>query len=467
MQFLIDMTILTENWWIILPAFLAFVCIIGLFAAYLRRKKAKKKESTKETRYSEEMKENIINLMERIAKIEKEFIENIPPQLKGLGEQMRNLERTVKEHKTENKPVESDTEKKSARLLNAIHLIFPQIKLLEKLEQYSQLSLTADEIGKIISEILEKTRMSPYAIDVQSGEDRKNPRGIFEEGIITQLSHKMYDIEKSMHVTVGDEKAYVVLGNVQYEKGDFIRAKDYYLKALTMNQSYSLARCNLGASLLHMNKYEEALGEFEKTLENEPYHAKAWHGKGIVLVRLDRYEEALSSFGKAVELIPNDARIWHSSGVVLANLGRYEEALKAYENAIELNPDSPDTWYNKGVTLIQLGLHEKALKAYEHNIRLKPDSYNAWYNKGLALGRLGRYEDALMAYEKAIYLKSDFTDALYNKACLHAFTGDKEKALKDLKKAILLNPDYRNTAGEDDDFRSLAEDEDFKRILNN
>jgi tetratricopeptide (TPR) repeat protein len=456
-----DITIFVENWWIVIPAFVGILAMLIIYVFY-RKQKAVSTQGERD--YREKLTRDIQALREQMKHIERESRENIILQIKSMNEQIKVLESEWKEKSSQPKPPESEDTKKSEKLQDTFYLLFPQLKLLEKLEQFKQISLTAEEVRNIVSDILEKTQIFPEKIDLQTGDDRWKKFGFFEKSICTLLSHRIYDIEKEFNMPVGDESVYVILGNLQYENGDFLRAKDYYQKALEVKPSSACAWNNLGLSLIRISKHGEALGAFEKTLELEPQDARAWHTKGIILGRLDLYEEALTAFDKALELNPHYARAWHSSGVVLGHLSRYEEALKAYENAIELEPDSPDTWHNKGVTLIQLGLHEKALKAYDRAIKLKPTP-DAWYNKGIALGRLGRYEDALKAFEIALDLKPDFSEAWYNKACLYSLKGDKTNALADLSKAIMINPACRNMAKEDEEFRNLFEDEDFKKIV--
>ncbi len=456
-----DIKMFIENWLIVIPAILSISIIIIIYILYRKNKTGLAEE---ETNYREKFKRDIQALREQIKHNEKEFQEKIMLQLKDINEQIKVLENEWKEKSLQPEPQEIENKTMSEKLNNNLYVLFPQLKLLERLENYRQISLSAEEIRSTISEILEKTQISAEKIDLYAGDDRKRKFGFFEKNICTILSHYIQDIEKELNTNVGDESIYVILGNLQFENNDFLRAKDYYQKALKINPLFTFAWNNLGFSLIRIGNNVEALGAFKKYLELEPQDVRVWHTEGIVLSRLERYEEALIAFDKALELNPHDVRTWHSSGVVLGQLGRYEEALKAYDNAIELEPDYPELWHNKGFTLIQLGLPEKALKAYERAIKLKPTP-DAWYNKGLALGRLGRYEDALTAFEMALNMKPDFPEALYNKACLYSLKGDKTNALLYLSKAIKINPECKNMAKEDGEFRNLIEDEDFKKIV--
>jgi tetratricopeptide (TPR) repeat protein len=466
-----DITLIQEYWWAGVIALTVLLATLAFYGASRSKKRSKVKEISsremKEERAQEEqLKRDMETLRQQIGKLEKELYDKTATVSKEFSEQMNVFEKGIREKIAEQKPQQPHEDaKKNEWLFDTLHMLFPQIKSLEKLEQFKQFSFTKEEAKTLVSDIVKQTRIVPQAIDSQIWNTGVKQLGFFEKGIMTLLAHRIFDIEKELGAAVGDDSVYVILGNIQYEEGEYLMARNYYEKSLKENPANPLAFYNMGVVLIQQGHYQEALKAWEKDIELDPYNGRAWYNKGIALVRLDRYEEALTALGKALEFTPHYARIWHSTGVVLAHLGRHEEALKAYENATELDYDSPDTWYNKGVSLIQLGLHEKALKAYEKTIKMRPDSVDAWYNKGIALGRLGRYEEALKAYEKTLDLNPDFADAWYTKACLYAIKGDKANALADLSKAVMINPACRETAKEDEDFRNLLEDEDFKKVI--
>jgi len=69
------------------------------------------------------------------------------------------------------------------------------------------------------------------------------------------------------------------------------------------------------------------------------YATKSWIKKGLMLHYLDRYEEALQAYDKSLELNPDAFVVWYNKGIALTDLGRDREVLQAYDRALELNPD--------------------------------------------------------------------------------------------------------------------------------
>jgi len=64
--------------------------------------------------------------------------------------------------------------------------------------------------------------------------------------------------------------------------------------------------------------------------------------RGDTLFELERYEEALRDYNRSLELSPNDPLILANRGDTLFELERYEEALCDYNRSLELEPDNPE-----------------------------------------------------------------------------------------------------------------------------
>ena len=220
----------------------------------------------------------------------------------------------------------------------------------------------------------------------------------------------------------------------------------------------------LGNLYYDLSDYNKARESFETATEIKPDFVGAWYGKGIALGELGRYEEAFKAYDEAIKIKPDYADAWAKKGVALDKLGRYEEELKAYDEAIKLKPDYADAWAIRGLALDKLGRYEEALKVFDKTIELKPDYAEAWVGKGFALDKLGRHKEAVEAYEKALKIKPDDASAWYNKACCYSLMKDKDNAIKNLSRAIELDAKYKEEAKKDEDFKSLWDDEDFKKI---
>src|SRR3972149_6910128 len=418
---------------------------------------------------------------------------------KGKGEAERKEERGFREE-VKGRLIRLETKKDGIeKRIDTLYTLYPQLKDLEKLDDFKKLNLTPDDIRKIVSEVLEATNITPEAIDVSIDERIEKRFGEFDIAIARMIAQKLDEIDNRFKKPVGSASAYLILGNIQFYKGNYPKAIESYNAAIQIKPDYSdawygkgaalgrLGRhdealkaldkaielkpdfaeiwCNKGIVLVELGRCDEALNAHEKAIELKPNLAEAWYGKGVALARLGRHDETLKVFEKALELKSDNAEAWWGKGTELARLGRHDEALKAYEKAIELKPNLAEVWYGKGLVLGELGRPDEALKALEKAIELKPNLAEVWYGKGLVLGELGRHDGALKAHEKAIELKPDFAETLYNLASVYSLKGDKENALRNLSEAIELDLKYKKDAKENKVFKKLWDDDDFKKLV--
>ncbi|MGI0002866.1 MAG: tetratricopeptide repeat protein [Nitrosopumilaceae archaeon] len=114
---------------------------------------------------------------------------------------------------------------------------------------------------------------------------------------------------------------------------------------------------NPGPGLTQLCKYEDAILNYDKTLQSDPKNIHALANKGSALSSLGRYQEAISYYDKALEIAPEYLIALNNKGNTLSSLGRYQEAISYYDKALEIAPQDPTTSNNKEVTLTFLEKH--------------------------------------------------------------------------------------------------------------
>ncbi|MCH8028372.1 MAG: tetratricopeptide repeat protein [Candidatus Dadabacteria bacterium] len=220
-----------------------------------------------------------------------------------------------------------------------------------------------------------------------------------------------------------------------------------------------------------VKKHGEAIEYMHKKAEQDLKE----RGEGIGTVSLTEeptkeVQQKLDEFGRRLEFgefigAPLTADNYITYGIDLYYKGEHEQALKAFEKALRINPDFADALNNRGSALRQLKRYEEALKAYEKAIEINPDYAEAWSNKAAALLNLKRPDEALLHSDKAVELDPKSAGAWYNRACAYSLKGEKENALPDLAKSIELDEYFKERAKEDDDFKDLWDDPEFKKLV--
>jgi tetratricopeptide (TPR) repeat protein len=87
-----------------------------------------------------------------------------------------------------------------------------------------------------------------------------------------------------------------------------------------------------GFALAKLGNIEEAIQEFDRTLEQDPDNAQAYHQKGLLLTKLGKYSDAIESYNKSIGIKPSYAPAFYDKGLALAKLGKFEMAIDAFEH---------------------------------------------------------------------------------------------------------------------------------------
>jgi len=224
-----------------------------------------------------------------------------------------------------------------------------------------------------------------------------------------------------------------------------------------------------------LKRYEEAIQSFTMAIElGRSDYYRLWDKKAELLSLMNRYEEAINAFIKLEELNKGFfyyCSIWVQKGACLEKLSRYEEALQVYDKATK---DKSTAWYYKGILCEKLNRYEEALNAFDKAIKNisipgKYDDYDnwkkAWQCKVSILEKLGRHEEARQVFDEAENLRSVEAKKWYELARESAFKGSKSDVRWRLSNAIELDTKYKDLAKKNAVFKTLWDDEDFKRIV--
>jgi tetratricopeptide (TPR) repeat protein len=96
----------------------------------------------------------------------------------------------------------------------------------------------------------------------------------------------------------------------------------------------------LGAVLAEFGRPADALMTYQHALKLGPRRWDAVYGRGSILHQLERFEEAIKQFDLCGELRPNHASTLQLCGLSLRGLSRFEEYLADSMVAHALDPDS-------------------------------------------------------------------------------------------------------------------------------
>ncbi len=238
---------------------------------------------------------------------------------------------------------------------------------------------------------------------------------------------------------------------------DYEKAKEYYEKAIQLNQNYADTYNNYALLLTYdyFKEYQIAKQYYEKAILLNPKNAEVYNNLALLLKNdyFKDYQTAKQYYEKAIKLNPKLAEAYNNLASLLQNdyFKDYQTAKLLYEKAIQLNPKDANTYYNLALLLQKdyFKDYEKAKLYFEKAIEFKQNFAEAYNNLATLLmnNYFKDYEKAKLYFEKAIKLNPKLAEAYNNLAILleKDYFKEYQIAIQYYEKAIQLNPNYPKT----------------------
>ena len=204
-------------------------------------------------------------------------------------------------------------------------------------------------------------------------------------GLLTWRQSATYrDIETLWQTTIarnpGCWMAYNNLGIALVEKGKVDEAIPQYEKSLQLHSDYAQAHYNLGNALLQKGDIDEAIAQCQEALALQPKDADAHVALGNALLAKKYVNEAISEYWQALHIQPDDSGAHYNLGNALLEKGEVADARAHYEKALELQPDIAEAHIQIGNILLQESDSQRALAEFEAALKISPHSAIAQTN---------------------------------------------------------------------------------------
>jgi protein O-mannosyl-transferase len=124
---------------------------------------------------------------------------------------------------------------------------------------------------------------------------------------------------------------------------------DFWNEMISKYQTIPEAYYSRGVVLFDEKKFDQAIPDFNKTIELNPNYVQAYINRGDIYIYSNKFEEALADFNKAIQLRPDFELGYYNRGVVFYTQKKYKEALTDYNKAIALKPDYAQAIYSRGL----------------------------------------------------------------------------------------------------------------------
>jgi tetratricopeptide (TPR) repeat protein len=166
-----------------------------------------------------------------------------------------------------------------------------------------------------------------------------------------------------------------------------------------------------GNNFFAQEAHAEAAALYEQALELDSSHAEALNNLGASLSHLGRYEEAEQDFREAIALKPNFVEAHENLGVLLRQKSHLVDSEAVLRRALKLRPNYHDARINLGLTLVLLGRLRDARACFAKVLKTSPRNVLALFGMGQIATVEGRFEEAETTYRRIIEIRPKMTNA--------------------------------------------------------
>ncbi len=146
-------------------------------------------------------------------------------------------------------------------------------------------------------------------------------------------------LKEALRIVPKDPEVLYSLANLYYRRGQFEEALNDYRLSLRYGNKAE-AHCNLGSTLYHLGRREEASDEYREAIKARPGYVNAHYNLGRVLIELGSGGEGVDELRKALKLNPSSSKARHELGKFLYQQGQRKEGIEEMNGAVDLDPSS-------------------------------------------------------------------------------------------------------------------------------
>jgi len=257
----------------------------------------------------------------------------------------------------------------------------------------------------------------------------------------------IHNLQSAIQISSADPGIRMRLGEAYAASGLHEDAQDVFRKILAEKMDHTPALSGLAASLLALNRSEEAVGLLRQASELEPGNPELPMRLAEMHMQSGHGDDARSEMARALQTAAaGNTGIALRAGRLLSALKEYAETATVLENALEQNPSSVPLLTDLGKALRQSGMHARAFEIFRRASEVEPDQPGHLAAAAEELWADGRKSAALAFLKKAVQLDAKNSSLVRRLASGLAAMGLIREALPHYEQAVGLEPADVNLA---------------------
>ncbi len=176
------------------------------------------------------------------------------------------------------------------------------------------------------------------------GDEQKEADFHYKMGIASlsegNLQAAFVELQKTLRLDPRNKDALFRLGYVYLQFEDFGKAKELFMRAVSLDPEFSEAYTYLGIIHIRMRQWKEAVVPLKKALSNVLYDTpwKAFYYLGIAYYRIGQFDLSMDAYKDTLKRSPSFTEAYYGLSLTYNKIGRYGDAAAILERAIEIDP---------------------------------------------------------------------------------------------------------------------------------
>ena len=239
-----------------------------------------------------------------------------------------------------------------------------------------------------------------------------------------------------------DATSWFYLASCYDKLGDFISAKNAYIKVIDLRNEYTDAYKSLCVVLLKLNQPSEAISFAARALVVDPEDYIYDFVIGTSYMKVKEFEKSIEPFERALVKSPDNIGIYNSLGTAYMATGHSEKALECYRKSLELEPDNPMAYYNIGSAYQIQQNHNEACEYLKKAVELDEEDESFKVAYAMSLVKTEQYEKAIDIYKKLLVHHPEKENYKYNLVTCYEAIGEIQTAITMLEGMVYLNQKF-------------------------
>ncbi len=210
-------------------------------------------------------------------------------------------------------------------------------------------------------------------------------------------------------------EAWYEMGWCYNETQQYKEGFDALQKANELKAGQYLTVYELGFSLLHLTRIDEALSFYNQALQLNPSFSQAYAAKADLYKDYkENTTEALVNYLKALQFDSSFKKVYYWVGWCYNDLEKYQLAVPYLQKAITFETQNYLSYTELGFSYYSMQQYDQAIDILSKSDALKPKFPVTLYYLGLSYIKMQRKGDAVKKYNDLILLGSEYAINLLN-----------------------------------------------------